>query len=153
MVFQEENPAREHTIVRTAGKLIPFYFNKLPETKDSNVGLPSRWRRKKHNLKADESNPSEVLCPICSGPLNKLDLQSSKNDIGNCESVAEMFGASCCSSCRFQILPEDMSSIEHFHSLLPQPMFTRSKDCVGGDRSWLREQIKDCLLSDTEDDT
>jgi hypothetical protein len=29
--LQEENPSRESTIVRTAGKLIPFHFNRIPE--------------------------------------------------------------------------------------------------------------------------
>ncbi|WJX29599.1 hypothetical protein P8452_18221 [Trifolium repens] len=30
-LLQEENPSRESTIVRTAGKLIPFHFNRIPE--------------------------------------------------------------------------------------------------------------------------
>ncbi|PIA51401.1 hypothetical protein AQUCO_01100315v1 [Aquilegia coerulea] len=44
--LQEENPARERTIVRTAEKLIPFHFNRLKETKDTDETLPRRRRRK-----------------------------------------------------------------------------------------------------------
>ncbi|OVA18362.1 Thiouridylase [Macleaya cordata] len=154
-LLQEENPSRERTIVRTAEKLTPFHFNRLPEgMNDSNDHFPSRWRRRKRlNLKSDESMPSEFLCPICCSPLNKSDVESLTNKLGSCETSSEIFGLSCCPSCQFQILPKEVSSMMQFYSHLPQPMIARAKDCLNGDQTWLRERIEDCLLSDNEDGT
>ncbi|XP_030518400.2 cytoplasmic tRNA 2-thiolation protein 2 isoform X2 [Rhodamnia argentea] len=45
-LLQEENPSRECTIVRTAGKLTPFHFNRIPEINDCNVPLATRRRQK-----------------------------------------------------------------------------------------------------------
>ncbi|MCL7051324.1 hypothetical protein MKW94_007642 [Papaver nudicaule] len=157
-VLLEENPGRERTIVRTAEKLSPFHFNRLPEeSKDSiNSHLPSRWRRrKKQNLKSDdESMPSEFLCPICFSPLTNSDFESLRLKLGSSDtcSESEIFGSSCCPSCQFQILPKEHSSMDQFFSLLPQPMVARApKESMNDDQTWLREQIKDCLLSDSED--
>ncbi|KAF3974878.1 hypothetical protein CMV_001822 [Castanea mollissima] len=38
-ILQEENPSRECTNVRTAGKLTPFHFNRIPESDDSIIPL------------------------------------------------------------------------------------------------------------------
>ncbi|RZC69411.1 hypothetical protein C5167_032526 [Papaver somniferum] len=159
-VLLEENPGRERTIVRTAEKLSPFHFNRLPEeSKDSNNShLPSRWRRrKKQNLKShDESMPSEFLCPVCFSPLTKSEFESLTMKLGSSDtcSESEIFGSSCCPSCQFQILPKEHSSMEQFYTLLPQPMIARApRESMNGDQTWLREQIKDCLLSDGEDGT
>ncbi|KAF9679643.1 hypothetical protein SADUNF_Sadunf06G0036000 [Salix dunnii] len=144
-ILQEENPSRECTILRTAGKLTPFEFNRIPETDDCNVPLAIRRRQKRYNLKTKESISSELFCPICNGPLkncNSLKLSSVKS----CQS--SRFNAACCSSCQFQILPKDPSSMENFCSLLPQQVVDRAKH---GNCS-LREQIQDCLLSDSEDE-
>ncbi|KAF5198493.1 Cytoplasmic trna 2-thiolation protein [Thalictrum thalictroides] len=148
--LQEENPARERTIVRTAEKLIPFHFNRLKEMKDPDETLPRRHRRKA-NLQPYESVPSEFLCSICCSPVKKLDVECLSNKLEGCETNFTIFGASCCPSCQFQILPKDLSSREQFYSLLPRPMTTRASDFISGDQTWLREQIKDCLLSDSED--
>ncbi|KAJ6741810.1 CYTOPLASMIC TRNA 2-THIOLATION PROTEIN 2 [Salix viminalis] len=144
-ILQEENPSRECTILRTAGKLTPFEFNRIPETDDCNVPLAIRRRQKRYNLKTKESISSELFCPICNGPLkncNSLKLSS----LNSCQS--SRFNAACCSSCQFQILPKDPSSMENFCSLLPQQVVDRAK--LGNCR--LREQIQDCLLSDSEDE-
>lgn len=124
--LQEENPSRESTIVRTAGKLTPFSFNRTPEVGDHNERLASKRRQKKYNLKPDESQPLESFCIICSSPLKKSDV-SSLNGFAREETSAEI-DAAACSSCQFQILPKDASSMEHFfRSLLPQSITTRAK--------------------------
>lgn len=151
-ILQEENPARERTIVRTAEKLIPFHFNRLPETKDPNDHLTRRHRRKV-NLEPYESISSEFLCPICNSPVNKVDLEDSNSKRVGSESSSTIFGLACCPSCQFQILPKELSSMDQFYTRLPKSMITRAKDFIAGDQTWLREQIKDCLLSDDEDGT
>ncbi|KAI4346771.1 hypothetical protein L6164_007639 [Bauhinia variegata] len=144
-LLQEENPSRECTIVRTAGKLIPFQFNRIPEISDDNVPLATRRRQKRYNLKSNESVSSELFCSLCNSPLDK----SENVDLNNLDS----FSAVCCSSCWFQILPKDPSSMERFYSDLPQSIVARGKQDRNGNLNILREQIKDCLLSDTEDET
>ncbi|CAK9182298.1 unnamed protein product [Ilex paraguariensis] len=151
-LLQEENPSRECTIVRTAGKLTPFHFNRIPEIDDFNVQLASRRRQKKFNLKNNESLPPELFCPICNSPLNKSDFLSSSSS-QNGQISAEIFGAKCCGSCQFQILPKESSSMEHFVSQLPPAIVTQAKKGGFGNQIWLREQIQDCLLSDSEDGT
>ncbi|KAK9290849.1 hypothetical protein L1049_009027 [Liquidambar formosana] len=151
-LLQEENPSRECTIVRTAGKLTPFHFNKIPDSLDSDVHLASQRRHKKFNIKPNKSISPESFCPICNSPLNKSDMLSLSS-LESCQMSADTFGASCCPSCQFQILPKDSSSMEHFCSILPQPLISRAKDGSCGNQSWLREQIQDCLLSDSGDET
>lgn len=148
-ILQQENPSRECTIVRTAGKLTPFHFNKIPEINDSNVPLATRRRQKRFNLMPKESISSESFCPMCYSPLNKSDLTSSIRP-ADCQS--DIFAVACCSSCEFQILPKDPSSMEHFYSLLPQPLIATVKLDKSHNLSLLREKIEDCLLSDCDDE-
>lgn len=149
-LLQEENPSRECTIVRTAAKLTPFYFNKIPETDDSCVPMATQRRLKKFNLKYDGSMTTEAFCPICNGPLNESD-SSDLNTFEGCHDSDALFAA-CCSSCRFQILPQDRSSLEHFGSLLPHHMISQVKHHQKFDnQTYLREKIKDCLLLDDEE--
>ncbi|KAK0594966.1 hypothetical protein LWI29_002216 [Acer saccharum] len=122
-LLQEENPSRECTIVRTAGKLTPFHFNRIPEFNDSNVPLATRRRQKRFNLKPSESISSESFCPLCFSPLSKSDLLS----LSSCQNY-DILDAACCSSCRFQIIPKDPSLMEHFLSVLPQPLLARAKN-------------------------
>lgn len=125
--MQEENPSRECTIVRTAAKLTPFHFNKIPEEADDcNLQLASQRRRKKFNLKSNELLPPESYCPICSSPLDKNSVSSLA--VENAHTSHESFGSKCCSSCQFQILPEETLHMEHFYSLLPQIITDRAKD-------------------------
>ncbi|KAK2996606.1 hypothetical protein RJ639_025921 [Escallonia herrerae] len=150
-LLQEENPSRECTIARTAGKLTPFHFNKIPEADDCNDHLAIQRRQKKFNLKPNESLPPESFCPICSSPLN-----NSFTSVSGCENghrSPEDFIATCCTSCQFQILPSEPSALGHFCSILPQQIVDQAKDGSCGNQRWLREQIKDCLLSDSEDGT
>ncbi|XP_058070755.1 cytoplasmic tRNA 2-thiolation protein 2 isoform X2 [Magnolia sinica] len=149
-LLQEENPSRERTILRTAEKLSPFSFNRIPET-DSHDNLSTRRCQKSQNFKPDESIPVDVLCPICGSPLSKSFLQNLGCKLGNSQTRGEIFAANCCSSCWFQIIPKDPSSLDHFYSLLPKVMTERVEDETGAGPSWLREQIKDCLLSEDED--
>ncbi|KAK6945291.1 Cytoplasmic tRNA 2-thiolation protein 2 [Dillenia turbinata] len=151
-LLQEENPSRERTILRTAEKLTPFQFNKIPESEDCKVSMESRRRQKKYNVKNKGSIPSESLCPICSSPLDQSELKGLGSS-GNCQTSIDVFGAACCSSCQFQILPKDPSSMEHFHSLLPQPMTALAMDGSFTSHSSRREQIQDYLLSEGEEET
>ncbi|KAK9120311.1 hypothetical protein Syun_017928 [Stephania yunnanensis] len=152
-LLREENPARECTIVRTAEKLIPFHFNKLLETDDSDDFMTSRWHRKRMNLRPGESIASEILCVICSSPLNKSEVETLRHKVHCCTSMSERCELTCCRSCQFQILPKEPSSVEQFYSLLPQCIITQMKNHSYGDLDLLREQIEDCLLSDCDDDS
>ncbi|CAL1385672.1 unnamed protein product [Linum trigynum] len=149
-LLQEENPSRESTIVRTAGKLTPFHFNRVPEINDSNVPLATIRRQKRYNLKPQESISSESFCPICNSPV--IDSNSpSWGSPKTCQFTE--FASSCCSSCQFQILPQDQLSMQEFYSLLPERLVARSKLKVNGNLDMLREQIQDCLLSDSDGET
>lgn len=139
-VLQEENPARECTIVRTAGKLTPFPFNRIPEANVDDTDLASQRRQKRFNLKPIESLPPEAFCPICNSPMSCYK---------NPQPLDNIFGATCCSSCQYQILPEESSSMDQFYSFLPESIISRTKN---GNEKWIREKIQDCLLSDGEDE-
>ncbi|XP_073279267.1 cytoplasmic tRNA 2-thiolation protein 2 [Primulina huaijiensis] len=144
-LLQEENPSRESTIVRTAGKLTPFCFNTVPEVDDHKVQLASQRRHKKYNLKLNESLPPESFCIICRSPLMKSDV-TALNGFVDAGPITEIL-LSTCSSCQYQILPKDPSSLEYFHSLLPQSMTSPVKNNYDN-KKCLREQIQDFLLSD-----
>ncbi|WOG91005.1 hypothetical protein DCAR_0310253 [Daucus carota subsp. sativus] len=151
-LLQEENPSRECTIVRTAGKLTPFHFNKIPEEADDcNLQLASQRRRKKFNLKSNELLPPESYCPLCSSPLDKNSISNLAFENGHTSYGS--FVPKCCSSCQFQILPKEPLHMEQFYSLLPQPITDRAKDGSCRSQRSIREQIQDCLLSDNEDGT
>ncbi|RYR01395.1 hypothetical protein Ahy_B06g080263 isoform B [Arachis hypogaea] len=150
-LLQEENPSRESTIVRTAGKLIPFQFNKIPEITDGHVPLATRRRQKRYNLKSNESVSSESFCPLCNSPLDKSEIVNRSNHDNG--STGEFFYAACCSSCQYQILPRDSTTMEQFYTDLPQSIISRSEEANNCNLSLLREQIQDCLLSDDEEET
>ncbi|XP_008792676.1 cytoplasmic tRNA 2-thiolation protein 2 [Phoenix dactylifera] len=150
--LQEENPSRERTIVRTVEKLRPFGFNKFSENGYHDF-LPSRLRCKFQNVKNGESSLSDVLCPICEGPLSESEIQCLESIQSKAGRKVEIFAAQCCKSCNFQILPKGAASLEHFYSVLPQLMTQRMKDSLGFDRSQQREQIEDFLLADDDDGT
>ncbi|KAK9075855.1 hypothetical protein SSX86_004184 [Deinandra increscens subsp. villosa] len=139
-VLQEENPSRECTIVRTAGKLTPFPFNRIPEGNVDDADLVSQRRQKKFNLKPIESLPPESFCPLCNSPMNCY---------SNPEPRPQLFRAACCPSCQYQILPDEPSSMDQFYSLLPESIIARAKN---GNQKWIREKIQDFLLSDGEDE-
>ncbi|CAA7035810.1 unnamed protein product [Microthlaspi erraticum] len=146
-LLQEENPSRECTIVRTAAKLTPFHFNKIPETDDSNVPMATQRRLKKFNLKYDGSMTTEAFCPICNGPLNGSDSSDFNTFEEECNESDALYAA-CCSSCRFQILPQDRSSLERFGSFLPHQILSHQKKV--NSQAYLREKIKDCLILDND---
>lgn len=126
-VFQEENPSRESTIMRTAGKLTPFHFNRIPEDNDYNGQVASRRRQKKYNLKTKDALPPESFCPICNSPIKISNFGNSVN-FDNGEITPNGIEAASCASCQFQVLPQDPSSLEHFISLLPPSMVSQAED-------------------------
>jgi len=134
--LQEENPSRESTIVRTGGKLTPFQFNRIPEIVDGNVPLATRRRQKRYNLKSNESVSSESFCPLCNSPLNKSEILDWSNMDSHRSS--DNFYNTCCSSCQFQILPSDSTSMEQFYVDLPKSMVGRAKQASNGNLSLLR---------------
>ncbi|KAJ3685526.1 hypothetical protein LUZ61_014690 [Rhynchospora tenuis] len=141
--LREDNPSREHTILRTAGKLKPFNFNKFSSNQYEYV--PSRLRPKFQFVQNGEPNSPEVLCPICASPLTATELASTRcaqQMKGLDIKEMEAFFWSCCQSCHFQILPKEETymSGEGFFDLLPKPMVKRSL---------LRDEIKDYLLDDS----
>lgn len=136
-MFQEENPSRESTIVRTAGKLTPFQFNRMPEADDCNSQLASQRRQKKYNLKISESLPPESFCPICKSPLKISDFKCY-NEVENGKISSEIIKDKSCSSCQFQILPKESSSLEKFFLLLPYPMVNPAECSSSGKDQWLR---------------
>lgn len=149
-LLQEENPSRECTIVRTAGKLTPFSFNRLPDVDDPKAHLAFQRRQKKFNIKSDEPTPPESFCSLCNSPLHASN--SNLESFSGEQQIFESFGTTCCSSCQFQILPGNPSSVDQFYALLPQPIMSRAaiSDSSSNHRL-LREKIQDFLLSDSED--
>jgi hypothetical protein len=73
---QEDNPSQEHTILRTAGKLKRFNFNKFMSNQYEFV--PSRLRPKFQFVENEEPDSPEVLCPICTSPLTATELASRR---------------------------------------------------------------------------
>ncbi|KAK4412950.1 Cytoplasmic tRNA 2-thiolation protein 2 [Sesamum alatum] len=149
-LLQEENPSRESTIVRTAGKLTPFSFNRIPEVGDNDGHLATKRRQKKYNLKPNESLPPESYCLICNSPLKKP--KSTNSNCFHDGKTSSGIYASTCSSCQYQILPKDPTSLENFFSLVPQSISALAKDSRDNQKL-LRDQIQDCLLSDSDDGT
>ncbi|GFP92225.1 cytoplasmic tRNA 2-thiolation protein 2 [Phtheirospermum japonicum] len=126
-LLKEENPSRESTIVRTAGKLTPFCFNTTPEADDDQNGhLASKRRQKKYNLNPNESKPQESFCVVCNSPLKESSV-SGLNGFDNGETNVDIYAAAC-SSCQYQILPKDTSSLDSFFSMLPESVATMAKD-------------------------
>lgn len=167
-LLQEENPSRERTIVRTAEKLNTFSFNQLPESEAINQ-LPRRRREALRNCMTNNTSSSELLCPVCSGPLNDKDFVEIINSFGTDSGLRDLlvaikngdktldlpssvFQRLCCPSCQFQILHDQKPSSQHIHSLLPDVMKKRAVDNVITNESWMRRRIEDCLLSEDDED-
>ncbi|CAK9279109.1 unnamed protein product [Sphagnum jensenii] len=176
--LQEENASREYTIARTAAKLMPFSFNysECPSTYLAN-------RRRKdllatnitpmNNKEMSSSSGSEVLCPVCSSPLDMLDYCNSdtdrvsleengrhidEEDLEYCggsdrgihsfthQSIA--FQTVFCASCRFQILPDVHTKGIQTYELLPGSMRERAQKQFKDKYSWMRHQIEDLLIEE-----
>lgn len=166
-LLQEENPSRERTIARTAEKLKPFSFNRLPET-DTVRRLSHRRSDGSQHCRSDDNTSLELLCPICNAPLNEKDFREIRKGFGtsfdlttlqaaleNKETRLDLpspvFYCLCCPSCQFQILQEQKPSGQFVYSLLPDIMKKRAVENVISNDSWMR-QIEDCLLPDDDED-
>ncbi|CAN6348268.1 unnamed protein product [Urochloa humidicola] len=144
--LREENPSREHTILRTAQKLKPFSFNKFSANGYHDF-LPSRLRPKFQNVDTNESTFSEILCLICGSPFSESELQNLENTKHKAQNRIDLYTAHCCQSCHSQILPAATDTYGHFFSLLPK-FWTEKVDAASA--SSLRDQIEDYLLEDNE---
>lgn len=136
--IQKENASRQRTIVRTAEKLTPFSFNKIPETNGTFDDISLKRRRRLFNAKSGESISADILCAICGGPLSASEIQKNRSMLPRCQTRSDMFAVNCCHSCSFQILPGDLSSLEHFYSLLPEVMIEKVKVSAENDHHKLR---------------
>uniref|UniRef100_A0A0E0MP49 Cytoplasmic tRNA 2-thiolation protein 2 n=1 Tax=Oryza punctata TaxID=4537 RepID=A0A0E0MP49_ORYPU len=134
--LREDNPSREHTIVRTAQKLKPFSFNKFSADGYHDF-LPSRLRPKFQKVDSDESTFSEILCLMCGSPFNESELQNLESTKHKAQKKIDLYTAHCCQSCYFQILPVGENLNEHFFSLLPK-FWTGKVDTVSASHSLLR---------------
>ena len=107
--IQEENPARERTIVRTATKLQPFSFNHSDALSPTLKGV-----KRSDDVKAD------LLCPLCCLPLNPIEcIQVRATKLmgqGSENLLASNFLKSCCASCQLQ----NFGEVDTTYSLLPQ---------------------------------
>lgn len=148
--LREENPSREHTIVRTAQKLKPFSFNKFSANGYHDF-LPSRLRPKFQNVDSDESTFSEVLCLICRSPFSESELHNLESTKHKAQKKIDLYTAYCCQSCHFQILPGGTNLGDQFFSLLPK-FWTERVDTASVSNSSLRDQIEDYLLEDGDDE-
>ncbi|XP_006664691.2 cytoplasmic tRNA 2-thiolation protein 2 [Oryza brachyantha] len=146
--LREENPSREHTIVRTAQKLKPFSFNKFSADGYHDF-LPSRLRPKFQKVDSDESTFPEILCLICGSPFSESELQNLESTKHEAQKKIDLYTSHCCQSCHFQILPNDENLNEHFFSLLPK-FWTGRVDTVSASHSLLRDQIEEYLLEDND---
>ncbi|RCV19265.1 hypothetical protein SETIT_3G370400v2 [Setaria italica] len=145
--LREENPSREHTILRTAQKLKPFSFNKFSANGYHDF-LPSRLRPKFQNVDTNESTFSEILCLICGSPFSESELQNLENTKHKAQKKIDLYTAHCCQSCHFQILPSATDTYGQFFSLLPK-FWTEKVDTASA--SSLRDQIEDYLLEDDDE--
>ncbi|XP_062202996.1 cytoplasmic tRNA 2-thiolation protein 2-like [Phragmites australis] len=148
--LREENPSREHTILRTAQKLKPFSFNKFSANGYHDF-LPSRLRSKFQNVDTNESTFSEILCLICGSPFSESELQNLESTKHKAQEKIDLYTAHCCQSCHFQILPAGTNMYEHFFSLLPK-FWTEKVDTTSASHSSLRDQIEDYLLEEDDDE-
>ncbi|XP_052137587.1 cytoplasmic tRNA 2-thiolation protein 2 [Oryza glaberrima] len=147
--LREENPSREHTIVRTAQKLKPFSFNKFSADGYHDF-LPSRLRPKFQKFDSDESTFSEILCLMCGSPFSESELQNLESTKHKAQKKIDLYTAHCCQSCYFQILPAGENLNEHFFSLLPK-LWTGKMDTISDSHSLLRDQIEEYLLEENDD--
>lgn len=147
--LREENPSREHTILRTAQKLKPFSFNKFSANGYHDF-LPSRLRPKFQNVDTNESTFSEILCLICGSPFSEAELQNLESIKTKDHNKTDLYTAHCCQSCNFQVLPAATDMREHFFSLLPK-YWTEKVNTASASHRSLRDQIADYLLDEDED--
>ncbi|XP_002973588.2 cytoplasmic tRNA 2-thiolation protein 2 [Selaginella moellendorffii] len=118
--LREDNSSRDHTIVRTAGKLTPFSFNHLaPSNGDS------RSMRKRRGVKTELSNSGsnmEALCVLCRAPV---DGRSQLED-----------DPRYCRSCTLQIVDDSKVC-----NLLPRHIQARRAG-----QAWMKSKIEEFLL-------
>ncbi|KAL3679509.1 hypothetical protein R1sor_022465 [Riccia sorocarpa] len=146
-LLQEENPSREHTIVRTAAKLTAFSFN-------AEVVPPSRRRRNPRNQEKAREGAEQVpefLCAICRAPLKRSDIPSqwtettNQNATNSSDECVEM-KSTCCPSCLFQIFPEEGVQAEEKYLLFPDSTRKTASSTFSQRQKWMRSQIEDYLL-------
>ena len=107
--------------------------------------IPSRVRQKLQTAAKTGSNSSEVLCPICSGPLTDSDIINLKSTVSVSSTRHTAFAACCCQSCRSHILPKDLSSLEGFFSLLPISLTERVEEATSLGNHLLRSVTSSCF--------
>ncbi|KAG6542441.1 hypothetical protein Mapa_016131 [Marchantia paleacea] len=156
-LLQEDNPAREHTIVRTAAKLTSFGFN-------AEVVPPSRRRRnpRNHDTSQEKSNlEPEFLCSICRAPLKSSEMASAGGRTHQTESIEQNeihtsgqhgdMKSTCCPSCLFQIFPEEGTHAAEKFMLFPKTTRDMASSNFSQRQKWMRSQIEDFLIPEGDD--
>lgn len=150
-LLQEQNFSREYTIARTMGKLKPFDFN-APPVGPIEVALRRRKGIETRSFATKNAVP-DLLCSICSAPLDARDFVNDSREFTDDDSYApsmsaDAFRRTCCLSCSFQIIPKEPKA---FFEILPEAMRERSNTNVRDKQSWMRSRIQEYLLADDED--
>lgn len=169
-LLQEDNPARERTIMRTAAKLQPFFFNRLSSNGTSIFSARSnRSLKSPHGTYCSEEEVLEPLCSVCSAPLNENEILGmlppthvfeprviQTKNTESCTVASDTVGLAApspapsligtCSSCQFQILGESKGN--KTWDLLPELMKKGRLDSFREKEIWMRAQISEFLISE-----
>ncbi|KAG0585648.1 hypothetical protein KC19_2G027500 [Ceratodon purpureus] len=166
-LLQEQNFSREYTITRTMGKLKPFDFN-TPPVGPIEVALRRRKGIQTPTIAANEV--PDLLCPICSAPLDTRDFMNGgaecsaelsnggevpfandRDDVLGSSRFPDAFKSTCCPSCSFQIIPKKGIKAESMYKILPEVMKERAVTNIRDRQSWMRSRIQEYLLPDDQD--
>ena len=137
------------------GKLKPFEFNTPP------VGPIEVALRRRKGIQTPTIIPGntvpDLLCPICSAPLDARDLSNGsaestaelsngvevpfandRDDVLGLSKFSDAFKSTCCPSCTFQIIPKKGPKAETMYKILPEVMRERAVANVRDKQSWMR---------------
>lgn len=120
------------------GKLKPFDFN-APPVGPIEVALRRRKGIETRSFATKNAVP-DLLCSICSAPLDARDFSNDSRESTDDDSFAssmsvDAFRRTCCRSCSFQIIPKEPKA---FFEILPEAMKERSYTNVRDKQSWMR---------------
>ncbi|KAH7281548.1 hypothetical protein KP509_36G053100 [Ceratopteris richardii] len=165
--LQEDNPSRERTIMRTAAKLQAFSFNHATAIDGHSSHKKSASVPISAVIDEKEEIKDELLCLLCCAPLSPQESVSIVTAFQITESKRQQNGSlisdtkpsthfleKCCQSCQYQFFPVEERTGEIL-SILPQTMKNSEFLSEKVKQMWMRSQINDCLLinSDSDDET
>lgn len=128
------------------GKLKPFDFNAAPV---GPIEVALRRRRGIETPTITRNSVPDLLCPICSAPLDARDFSNNgaespddesngdRDDFFASSMFPDAFKSTCCPSCSFEIIPKEPQA-EAFYKNIPEAMRERAGVNVRDKRSWMR---------------